>query len=468
MSATSKFDTPHARMLRWARSSSNAATVWASGTSPRQCSRYRSRRSVERRSRLRLQAASTPRRRRVVRIHLAHDEHLGARAGDRFPDDLLRASLAVHLGGVDEPDAELEPEPERGDFAGALAAPLAHAPRPQSQRGHRRALRKRDMGLGHRARCLSIMRIVYLRSGRSCPAVTGATMVDYPTVASWRKFRKPLPYPCRAARRLVRGRVPARLPGYVRVARQRRGRARRRHRRRSRPPDDPRHAVHQGRALPGAHLFRSSACCIRYAAPARRAKADSSGSAWDEALGTIAERFKAHRLLARRSAGDRPLQLRGNDGAAAVRLDGPALFQQARCIATRPHDLRDRGQGGLHRHHRRGGRNRPGAVRERAPDPDLGIESDRLQPAPVEPGAGSEAARREARRDRSLPQPDRREMPRAPRAASGDRRRAGAGNDARADRATVCSTKTTSPTTRWDSSSFASASSSGRRSAPRR
>ena len=45
-----------------------------------------------------------------------------------------------------------------------------------------------------------------------------------------------------------------------------------------------------------------------------------------------------------------------------------------------------------------------------------GSNPDRLQPASLEPRAGGEAPRREAGRHRSVPQPDRGEVPRAPRA----------------------------------------------------
>ena len=416
-----------------------------------------------------MQAAKHAAPRRVVGVHLAHDEHLGARVGDRFPDDLLRAPLAVHLGGVDEPDPELESESERGDFAGALAAPLAHAPRPQPQtRASTHPSEAR-----HQSRWSSSFPCS--DEWRACDADAGACDLTAPALqcSIIRRSRhgassassRPIRVECTPNRAR---RLPARLPGYVRAARQRRGRARGRIAGDPDAPDNARHALHQGRALSRAHLFRPARAAS--VAPRRRQgrrplRADQLG----RGAGHDCRALQGHRRLARRTTGDRPVQLRGNDGLAAIRLDGPALFQQARRIAARSDDLLDGRQGGLHRHDRRGGRDRPRAVRERAPDPDLGIESHRLQPALVEPGAGSEASRREADRHRPVPQPDRREMPRPPRAAAGHRRRAGARNDARADRATtLLDHDYIDRATRLDSSNFANACTSSRRSARRR
>ncbi len=141
-----------------------------------------------------------------------------------------------------------------------------------------------------------------------------------------------------------------------------------------------------------------------------------------------------HRGVRRRAAGDPPLQLRRDHGPAAVRIDGPPLLPPPRRVAPRPHHLRDRRQGRLGRDHRRGDGDRRRAVRTQPADPDLGQQPDRVEPALLDPRAGGQAPRREADRDRSLPQRDGGEVPRARRAAAGHRRRAGAGHDARADR----------------------------------
>ena len=155
---------------------------------------------------------------------------------------------------------------------------------------------------------------------------------------------------------------------------------------------------------------------------------------WDEALDTIAAKFGAIAGVARRPAGHRAVLVRGNDGPAAIRLDGPPLLPSPRRVAARPDDLRRGRQGGMGRDDRRRDGHRRRAIREQPADPDLGQQPDRLQPASVGARAGGEAPRREARRHRSVPQPDRGEVPRAHRAPSGHRRRARARDDARADR----------------------------------
>ncbi len=63
----------------------------------------------------------------VLRIELAHQEDLFAAARDRLADDPFGAAVGVHLGGVDERHAEIEPGPERGDLTPPVRAVLAHA-----------------------------------------------------------------------------------------------------------------------------------------------------------------------------------------------------------------------------------------------------------------------------------------------------------------------------------------------------
>ena len=75
------------------------------------------------------------------------------------------------------------------------------------------------------------------------------------------------------------------------------------------------------------------------------------------------------------------------------------------------------GKAGWARDDRRVDRHGRRAVREQPADPDLGQQSDHVQPALLDARAGSEAPRREADRDRSLPQRHRGEVPRAHRAA---------------------------------------------------
>ena len=275
------------------------------------------------------------------------------------------------------------------------------------------------------------------RERASARSATRASTAAWVTIADCHRITPchstAQPTRCQSSNRRPR-RVPARLPRHLRAAHHGRERARDQGRRRSRPSDDARRAVHQGRALSRAHLFRRARAASAAPGRAPRAKASFERISWDEALDTIASRFRRNRRLARRPAGDSPLQLRRHDGTAAIRLDGSALLSQARRVAARSHDLRDGRQGRLRRDDRRIDRHRPRAIRECEADPDLGLEPDRLQPAPLEPRAGSQAPRRQADRDRPVSQPDRREVPRASGAAARNRRRARARHDARPDR----------------------------------
>jgi hypothetical protein len=63
-----------------------------------------------------------------VRVDLADQEDLVAAAGDGLADHFLGAALAIHLGGIDQRHAEVEPEPQRRHHVGVAAARLAHAP----------------------------------------------------------------------------------------------------------------------------------------------------------------------------------------------------------------------------------------------------------------------------------------------------------------------------------------------------
>ena len=134
--------------------------------------------------------------------------------------------------------------------------------------------------------------------------------------------------------------------------------------------------------------------------PMKRVGAKGSGAferiGWDEALATIAERFRTIAALRRRAASDRPLQLLRHDGTPAVELDGPAVLPPARRIAARPHDLRDGGQGRLGVGHRRGDGDRHRGIRRQPADHHLGQQSDRVQPAFLDARAGGETARCDA------------------------------------------------------------------------
>jgi hypothetical protein len=125
---------------------------------------------------------------------------------------------------------------------------------------------------------------------------------------------------------------------------------------------------------------------------------------WDEALDTIATRFSA---IAASAAGPQailPYSYAGTMGLLQYASMDRRFFPSPRRVAARPHDLRVGRQGRLGCGHRRVGRHGRRAIREQPADRDLGQQSDRVQPAFLDARAGSEAARREADRDRSLSQ----------------------------------------------------------------
>ena len=80
----------------------------------------------------------------VMRQHLTDQEYFRAAAGDRLANDLLRTAVAVHLGGVDQRHAKVEPQTKGGDFRRRPAGMLAHAPRALAKDRDRLAGRERD------------------------------------------------------------------------------------------------------------------------------------------------------------------------------------------------------------------------------------------------------------------------------------------------------------------------------------
>src|SRR5207237_4096893 len=64
----------------------------------------------------------------VVRQYLADDEQPLAQPGAGLGNDLLGSTAAVHLGRVDQGQAEIDPELDRGRLVGGAAAVLAHMP----------------------------------------------------------------------------------------------------------------------------------------------------------------------------------------------------------------------------------------------------------------------------------------------------------------------------------------------------
>ena len=72
----------------------------------------------------------------VVGIDLADEVDVVAQGAHGVADDLLGLALAVHLGGVDEAQAELEAELHRLELGGPLGGALAHAPGAETQHRH--------------------------------------------------------------------------------------------------------------------------------------------------------------------------------------------------------------------------------------------------------------------------------------------------------------------------------------------
>ena len=170
---------------------------------------------------------------------------------------------------------------------------------------------------------------------------------------------------------------------------------------------------------------RPSACSIRCAASGARARAASSASAGTRRSTTIAERFRAHRAVRRRAPGDPAVQLRRHHGPACSTRSmdrrffhrlGASLLDRTICATA--------GKAGWAAVIGAVDRHGPRAVRRQPADRDLGQQPDHVEPALLDARAGSQAARREARRDRSVPQRHRREVPRAHRADARHRRRA--------------------------------------------
>ncbi len=83
-----------------------------------------------------LAGGNRPLARGVVRIDLADEEEIVAPPGDGLADDGLRHAFAVHLGRIDQPHAELDPQLHRRQLGRPLGRALAHAPGAEPQHRH--------------------------------------------------------------------------------------------------------------------------------------------------------------------------------------------------------------------------------------------------------------------------------------------------------------------------------------------
>ena len=272
--------------------------------------------------RLRSHAAIALLRAGVVRIHLA-DQHdvVAPAARDRLADDLLGHAFAVHLGGVDH--RRPRSSPACSAFTSALRSrgrsPMRHVPRPSLGR------RVSDIGEG-------------LSRGRPRRIARGLPPRHPPM--PYDPFAAPV-----AGRHVVRGACPHDCPDTcAMLVTVEDGRA-------VEVRGNPDHPPTQGvLCTKVARYLDRTYSPQRVLHPMKRVGRKGEGRferiGWDEALDTIADAFCGAGPRARRRI-DPALQLRRHDGAAAVRLDGPALLPSPGRLAARPHDLRVGGQGRL-------------------------------------------------------------------------------------------------------------------------
>ena len=340
---------PSAAILPSARSRSNASTVSRERNAPAPVQQI----EIEAIGAQPLEAALAGGNRAfsagVVRIHLADYKHLVAPAGDRARRRSPRRRRR-------RTSRRCRPASCRGRARASSAAtsrrgarlrsPMRHVPRPSA--GTSCPSGNVTTGRSARRRCVMPARIP-----RSAARHLRTQRYDAMRLAAWIMhgpgFRldachSTLPAPHRRPRRL-----PARLPRHLRAAGDRRERPRDRDPRRARPSaDGRRRCAPRSRAISSARIRTE-----RVLHPMKRVGRKGEGRFERISLGRGArhDRREVHgdRRLARRPAGDRPLLLRGDDGAAAIRLDGPALLPSARRVAARPHDLRDGRQGRLGR-----------------------------------------------------------------------------------------------------------------------
>ena len=176
--------------------------------------------------------------------------------------------------------------------------------------------------------------------------------------------------------------------------------------RRQGPPVHARLPLPEGRQLPRPRLPPGPAAvpaAARRPEGRREVRAHLVGG---RRFATIAARFREIAASRARPAGDPAVQLRRHDGQAHVRQPRPAVLPPPRRVPARPHDLRDGRRGGLRRHARHAGGDRPRGGGQLPVHRQLGLEHRRHQHPPLGDRARGPQARREDRHHRPVQQPD--------------------------------------------------------------
>src|SRR5262245_11489836 len=110
-----------------------------------------------------------------MRQGLADEKHLVTSSLDGLADDVFGSAIGIHLGGVDEPHPEVEPQPKRRDFARAMASIFTHSPRALTECNDRLA--------GWKRYCSNVCRDVHVDDSAERP-------LHFSNLASERRRRK--------------------------------------------------------------------------------------------------------------------------------------------------------------------------------------------------------------------------------------------------------------------------------------
>src|SRR6516162_2185040 len=154
MSPTRKFETPQRRMRPAALSSSNVRTTGDRSRMPsRQCNRYKFQVVRAEPSEAPLASAADPRRIGMRGQHLRHNEDVVALADNNPANHFLGEAITVGLRGIDQRQAERDPEAHRLFLGLDRMSHLAQMPRALPKRRNERTVPEADgPGRGSRSR----------------------------------------------------------------------------------------------------------------------------------------------------------------------------------------------------------------------------------------------------------------------------------------------------------------------------